>query len=412
MTDSLRDWAREYSEAIGSFPKAHHPAAQRARLLFAFRGRNKNSSFSRNYFAFGAAALAFAWALTWWSGVPTSLTSSQHTSELPLLDSKELTIGQPIVARDEPKELSFPSGTRALFSQSSSGAVSKVSANTVELTLEEGSLQMDVTQRPGLTWVVRSGKFRVYVIGTAFSVSRETASDKFQVKVKRGKVRVEGPGVEGQKLLLAAGEEFAWRPPEVARPDAESLQKSREVETVTERDVSRAASPTSKSRTGAKTPPDAQQSSNWQTLARAGNYERALEEVESRGTDRVLDASSADDRLLLGNAARYVGRMDLGSRAYLAARESGGAAAPLAAYYLAKIALDSNGDQTGAIRWLETYLQEAPSGDLAPSARARLMNLLHANGKKTQARKVANEYLILHPTGPNAEMARKLLLQP
>jgi hypothetical protein len=126
----------------------------------------------------------------------------------------------------------------------------------------------------------------------------------------------------------------------------------------------------------------------------------------------VLARASADERLLLGNAARYSGRIDLGSRAYLAAREAGGTAAPLAAYYLAKIALDSNGDQTGAIRWLQTYLREAPTGDLAVSARARLMNLLEATGRHAEARRVATEYLTLHPAGPNAQTARSLLLRP
>lgn len=418
MTDPIRDWAQEYSETIGSLPKSHHPAAQRARLLFAFRGRNKKSSFLQNYFGLAAGALAFVGALVWWIGTPTYPNPSKRTAEVPVLDSKELTIGQPIIAKDEAKTLSFPSGTRALFTRSSSGTVSKVSEDTVELTLEEGSLQMDVAQRAGLTWVVRSGKFRVYVVGTAFSVSREAASDQFQVQVKRGKVRVEGPDLGGQKILLGAGEKFGWAPTETARFDAIRVKEPQEVDAATAREVSRDASPSSKSRLdsgsspGAKASLHANPAPDWQTLARAGKYERALEEVEKRGAERVLASSSADDRLLLGNAARYVGRIDLGSRAYLAARESGGAAAPLAAYYLAKIALDSNGDQSGAIRWLETYLREAPSGDLAASARARLMTLLNASGKRKDAERVAREYLTLHPTGPNAKTAKALLLEP
>jgi hypothetical protein len=46
---------------------------------------------------------------------------------------------------------------------------------------------------------------------------------------------------------------------------------------------------------------------------------------------------------------------------------------------------------------------------LAATARARLMTLLAARGEGGAARKVASDYLRLHPHGPHERVARSLL---
>lgn len=402
MSDPIHDWAREYSGELGELPKAHRPAAQRARLLFAFRGKKKPRSFTKAYFVLASGALAVAGLLLWHAAAPTARSAPAPSAGV-LLGDEGLAVGSSIRTTVAPTTISFSGGTRAVWDRNSRGTVSKLSARTVELTLDAGSLDMDVEHQEGRTWIVRSGKFRVYVIGTAFSVSREAASEEFKVKVKRGQVRVESPDLQGGYILLGEREEFGWRPPPSAPPPASTALSAPNLPP---------PSPTTSNSQARPKPPQVTASQSWQVLARAGKYEMAVAEVEKLGTESVLASSSADDRLLLGNAARYSGRLELGSRAYLAARELGGAAAPLAAYYLAKIALDTNGDHSGAIRWLKTYVREAPSGDLAPSARARLMNLLQATGRHAEAQKVAREYLTLHPTGPNAQTARKLLELP
>lgn len=412
MSDPIRDWARDYTGELRELPKSHRPAAQRARLLFAHRRRSNSSLFSRHPlgaagFALAGGALVLASTLLWRTVAPTKPTvPAPNTSNHSPYDSEELAVGRAIATFDEPKTLMLPNGSRAVWDRNSKGAVLQVSARTVELTLDEGSLAMDVERQEGRTWIVRSGAFRVYVVGTAFSVSRSSSSEEVKVTVKRGQVRVEGPDIQGGKVLLGEREEFAWRPQKELRSETKPIPAPE-----TPSGLSPDETDHSTNQTRAKSHSDSEISQSWQALARSGKYERALEEVEESGVDRVLASSNADDRLLLGNAARYSGHIDLGSRAYLAARKSDGAAASLAAYYLAKIAIDT-GDQSSAIRWLETYLREAPSGDLAASARARLMSLLQATGSIVKAQRMARQYMTLHPTGPNAEMARKLLERP
>jgi outer membrane protein assembly factor BamD (BamD/ComL family) len=90
-------------------------------------------------------------------------------------------------------------------------------------------------------------------------------------------------------------------------------------------------------------------------------------------------------------------------------RFAGRPAADLAALYLAKIAEDMTHEPGEAVRWLRTFLQSSPSGDLAAGARASLMSLLLRSGDKLAARAVAEDYLRYHPTGPHADEARSLV---
>jgi hypothetical protein len=62
-----------------------------------------------------------------------------------------------------------------------------------------------------------------------------------------------------------------------------------------------------------------------------------------------------------------------------------------------------------AVRWLRTFLQSSPSGDLAAGARASLMSLSLRSGDKVAARAVAEDYLRYHASGPHADEARALV---
>jgi tetratricopeptide (TPR) repeat protein len=146
-------------------------------------------------------------------------------------------------------------------------------------------------------------------------------------------------------------------------------------------------------------------------LARKGEYKAAFEAANRLGFDSILVEEDAKSLLLLANTARYAGRAQLAKKAYeaLRRRHSGSANARIAAFYLARVAQDATGQPRVAVRWLETYLREAPSGHLAASARARLIDTLLQLGDRAGARRVARDYIRLHPKGPHIELARSLL---
>jgi hypothetical protein len=146
-------------------------------------------------------------------------------------------------------------------------------------------------------------------------------------------------------------------------------------------------------------------------LAAKGKYKEALALAEKQGFERLTLELPENDLLVLANAARYSGDAARARQALLKLRQRfpGRPAADLAALYLAKIAEDMTREPQEAVRWLRTFLQSSPGGDLAAGARASLMSLLLRSGDKGAARAVAEDYLRYHATGPHANEARALV---
>jgi len=315
-------------------------------------------------------------------------------------------LGVALVPSAAPEVLAFGEGSRMTLAPQTSARLVRYSEQSVEVHLDEGHLDADVRKRPGSRWVVRAGSYQVVVVGTAFTVNYDEARDAVNVRVSRGAVRVLGEGLAGEGVLVQSGDSFSHQAQvlseSVEGQPAKQQDALAQAQDEPELDPSRAP--------GVAASPTKADSVHWQRLAESGDFARAMSEIEKVGTESVLRTSSPEDLILLGNAARFGGQPDLAEKAYNTARSrgSGGSAAALCAYYLARIALDVRGDSPQAIRWLRTYLSEAGSGSLAPSARARLMDLLMKTGDTAGARVVAQQYVTLHPKGQHIEQARRL----
>lgn len=408
MTDPIRSWAKRYVEELDNQPPPRSLPAQRARLLFAYRSTRARKS-PRLLLAIAGAGSLLALA------VALVLGSKSLDAQLrPQLSGMDVAPGTAILTESTQQELTFPGGSRVIWKESSEGALSKYSKDVVELTLDSGSMALDITHQAGKSWVVRAGDFRVYVVGTAFTVDHDRGNGSVEVGVIRGRVRVEGPHIGEGRLTLEPGERFVWSPdiaeaPQVAEAphDAEATPPAQTDEAQRESAAQAERPPKSQEALSASGKKDG--SPSWQQLAKQGEYALAIKEVERQGTGPTIERASADEKVLLGNAARYSGQVDLALRAYKSARAAPGPAATLAAYYLAKAELDANGNSAEAIRWFRTYLKEAQAGELASSARARLMSLLDASGDRAGALLIAREYLALHPQGPHAQAAHQLI---
>lgn len=128
------------------------------------------------------------------------------------------------------------------------------------------------------------------------------------------------------------------------------------------------------------------------------------------GFSSECGAASAEDLVALGDAARYVGRLDRATEAYETARRRfpGHERSAVAAFALGRIAFDQRANYSDAARWFRTYLLEQPGGRLARDALGRLMESLHRMGDPPAARREAGRYLEEYPTGPHADFARRL----
>jgi hypothetical protein len=145
----------------------------------------------------------------------------------------------------------------------------------------------------------------------------------------------------------------------------------------------------------------------WTALEEQARYEEAFAAVEEAGVERVIGGAGADELLRLARLARAVGSTTVAQRALLGARArfAGSRVAAVAAYELGRAAPAP----AEAARWFALFLAEQPDGALAPQASGRLVEALAAAGRRAEAVAAARRYLALHPEGPYAALAHRLI---
>jgi transmembrane sensor len=327
--------------------------------------------------------------------------------------------------------LRFSDGTEVRLAPSARARVTRVEATGATVRMESGRANLSVRKRKNAAWHVSLGPFRVDVTGTRFDVDWDPVSDKLFLQMHEGSVVVSGCAFGSGRPVVAG---------ETARASCRDVQ----LEISTRSRTSRANDQESASRSGVphngaheaadvgltsaddRSAPSAAGASNapaaasgatprtaladWHQLVRSGRHREALDAAEAAGFSSECAKASAADLVALGDAARYTGRLDRAGEAYRAvrARFPGHERAAVAAFAMGRIAFDQRADFADAARWFRTYLAEQPGGRLDRDALGRLMESLSRQGDTGGARSEATRYLERYPTGPHAEMARRL----
>jgi TolA-binding protein len=280
------------------------------------------------------------------------------------------------VARAAPltvKTVTFKDGSRAELA----GSVSRISVQRdvkehVDLRLLAGHARFEVVKNPKRTFDVRSGAVRVHVIGTSFSVAR--VSEQTRVTVDRGRVEVYW---NGGKAELAAGESGVF-PPGGAALEGEGA-------------------PAANKRV--------QRGPEWRSLAQKGEYKNAYSALND-SPDSVREVPeelmlAADVARLSGNPARAVPYLKTVSERF--ARDP---RAPLAAFTLGRVLLDSTGNATSAAAAFRRARTLSPRGPLALDAWSREVESLRRAGRSADASALAQKYLEEYPNGRHASALR------
>jgi TolA-binding protein len=319
--------------------------------------------------------------------------------------------------------LEFANGSRFDFEPRSRARLSRSAAHHTEVVLEAGRVEADVVRKPNAEWSIVAGPYLVRVVGTRFSVAWDPDEGDFAVEVTHGEVRVFGADLPADGVAVRAGGRLERR--EVEAPTASGLPEPDQEnpsarDGAVQNDVQPVLPQQPEERLRRSERPEqaagtsGSETATWRALAARGRYEEALKIASRQGLATWIETGSAADLLLLGNAARFAGRPDEARRLYLGLRKRHGSApeSQLAAFSLARLAADVERQPQQAIQWLRVFLRESPQGDLAASARARLMDTLAREGQRDAAAEVARDYLRHHPGGPHAEMARSLVGSP
>ena len=304
----------------------------------------------------------------------------------------------------------FSDGSELRLDASSRVHVAETTRNGARVQVVSGLARVFVRHRANTRWLVEPGPFVVHVTGTRFTASWSPRDEEAVVELEEGQVRIDGPGL-AEPVVLAPGQRFSAH----VKPEGVQVEL-----TSGERPAPRSPAVTSPPTPAeeprplaAVKPPLARPAparSDWKGWARMGAFERIVEEAEHVGLAATLKQRSAEDLLVLADAARYLRRPEL-ARAVLTELSTGPASqvSAVAAYRMGQ--LTEAVDPLAADRWYASALERDSEGALAAEALGRrlLLGLMH---HQPNTRALADEYLRRFPEGSAASVARATLEQP
>jgi hypothetical protein len=149
---------------------------------------------------------------------------------------------------------------------------------------------------------------------------------------------------------------------------------------------------------------------SWSKLVAVGDFARVLQAAEAEGVGHAVKTRPLADLRALGDAARYANNASTAKRTYssLRSRFAAGTEARTAAFLLGRFAEEQDRSVDDAIRWYDTYLTEAASGEFAGDALGRKMLLVAQSQGRDAAKSLAERYLQRFPGGPYEAAAHDL----
>jgi TolA-binding protein len=324
-------------------------------------------------------------------------------------------------------KLIFNEGSKFVLMPSTRGRLRAVDKEGARVAIEHGTASFQVTQGSDRRWLVEVGPFLVTVKGTVFTVSWDPSSERFDLRLRRGRVVVSGP-ISGGDIALRAGQRLVVNlaksealiteeKPEEAIDEPAGAPVSRAITPPALRPSvvrDKAAGPNTSAAPAPSTVAKIDGERRWADNLVSGHWDRILGDVERAGVEATLDKASSEDLFALANAARYRRRTDLARAALLAERRRfpGSPRALDATFLLGRVEESGERGMARAIVWYEEYLTRAPTGAYAAEALGRKMTLTNDLGGPAEARPIAEEYLRRFPKGSYAGSARALRRAP
>jgi TolA-binding protein len=350
-------------------------------------------------------------------------------------------------------KLSFNEGSQLALMPGARGRLLSVNDGGARMAVEQGTASFRITPSSRHLWLVDVGPFLVTVKGTVFTVSWDAGSERFELRLRRGRVAVSGP-ISGGDLELRAGQRLVVNLPRAetlitedagddsapatdstgtsdvgdsaavpSPPDAPlAAGKTRQEKSALPAELSPASTLAAvklrrRAGGGPTTSPAGARMDGprrWDQAMSGGDWDRILDDVERDGVTATLAGASDEELLALANAARYRRRTDLAREALATERRRfpSSRRALDATYLLGRVEEATAGGRARAVRWYDEYLSRAPSGTYASEALGRKMTLMNELDGPSRARPLAEEYLRRFPGGSYAGSAQALMRAP
>lgn len=324
------------------------------------------------------------------------------------------TPGASVAADTGPLVVSFSDGTTLQVSPHGRARVAGVSGRGARVELEAGALDATVTHRERSAWTVLAGPYQVHVTGTAFSVTWDPSLRVFELRLREGRVEVDGPVVGHRVVSAGQGLRLTQeRTLEVLDHDAsgEAPQAAEASPDAFSPDASSDLAAPDASTGGSPTEPLPTTKSRWVGLAERGRYFEAAAAIDERARPKLLRELPPARLLLLADVARFVGKPSQAVEALEALRRRfpGSTSAVEAAWALGRVHADQRDDVSAAVSAFEAAYREDPTGELAEPSLGRLMELFVSSHDEPRALDTARRYRAQFPTGPHAAEALKVI---
>lgn len=284
--------------------------------------------------------------------------------------------GAEVASAAEPRVTRFADGSTAELGPASSLSLEKQASELVEVKLHAGRATFEVAKRPARQFVVKAHDVRVRVVGTRFTVN--DTGGVVDVTVERGIVEV----MRGGELVnLTAGQSWhsnvqtaAVVPP----PSAAAIEDDDAEEDDAPAPATAAAAPK--------------------------RVKRAKGKRIAAPAQSMLPAAAAEDAFQSALAARREGRGGDAAKGFekFIREAPSDARAPVAAFELGRIRMDSLGDTRGAVEALRLSLKLDGRASFREEAMSRIVRGLDQLGDVTACQQARDSYLSAFPSGAYA----------
>lgn len=344
-------------------PMLDAPAAGDVARLMAKVETPRRTVLPRLVFATGALAAVV---------VAIVLATQRGESALEARVDGQVLEGNRVVTAEAGEKIVDVAGANIVLTPSSALVLAKRTKREVRLELESGAVRLQVSHREkDQTFVVRSGSWETFVVGTAFSVSR--VGEAIEVQVTEGKVRVASGAdsfeVPAGKTFRAVGAKGGLVEP-APLPEVEHVDAGVEVVVAPDDSEKRPNKPV------------VSDVERWRKLASSGGCATVITEA---GRAVVKSPRSVESWSVLADCQRLTrDSAALGSYEKvirLGKRDD----ADRARVFLADL-LQQRSKHAEAIAVLRDYLSRTQPPELEASARLRLARSLLAVGQKVKAR--------------------------
>jgi transmembrane sensor len=318
-----------------------------------------------------------------------------------------LTSGAAITAIDAPAAgagISLSDGSYIALGGGARLEPLESSGSTFIAIVARGTASFDV--RPGgpRRWQIECGLATVEVVGTHFDVER--SAGRLRVAVARGQVLVRGERVPDRVRRLAAGEalEITDATAAAAEPKAADHAEAGDSEPA-------AAAPELDRAPAGGSPAPA---SAWRDLARRGQHREAFAALGAQGLRREARRLGVTDLFALADVARLSGHPAdaVAPLERIVTNFASDAQAPLAAFALGRLELDSLARPARAVAALNKALALGAPQSLREDVRARLVEAPVRANDQAAARSASDAYRREFPDGRHTKAIEALVSKP